>query len=285
MSDTVAGRTRHILIIDEDYAVGATLEPYFKGQGYQTSLVKTGADGVNEAMTHLPAIILLSTRLSDGPGVNIFRQLRARSRTAHIPIMFLADHQDSKQQKDLLSAGADDFILKPFDVDILGLRVRNAIKRQDREGLHHPRSGLPTGRLIEERERALPTESGWYKIDFGIGNFDAFREHYGFMTGEEVIAFTARLINEVVQTAGTPDDFIGHRDDTDFVVVTRQNNGAKLRDLLEKRFNEEVLAFYTFMERDQGSVEVPDGSGGTIKKPLMAAKIKVEESKQTQNKA
>jgi len=285
MSDTEAGHNRHILIIDEDYAVGATLEPYFKGQGYQTSLVKTGADGVNEAMTHLPAIILLSTRLSDGPGLNIFRQLRARSRTAHIPIMFLADHQDSKQQKDLLSAGADDFILKPFDVDILGLRVRNAIKRQDREGLHHPRSGLPTGRLLEERERALAGESGWYKIDFGIANFDAFREHYGFMTGEEVIAFTARLINEVVQAAGTPDDFSGHRNDTEFVVINRQENGAKLRDLLEKRFNEEVLAFYTFMERDQAGVEIPDGSGGMIKKPLMAANIRVEESGQTQDKA
>src|SRR5579871_2404962 len=161
MSETVADRTRHILIIDEDYAVGATLVPYFNGQGYQTSLAKTGADGVNEAVAHLPALILLSTRLSDAPGADIFRQLRARSRTAHIPIMFLADHQDSKQQKDLFSAGADDFILKPFDVDILGLRVRNAIKRQDREGLHHARSGLPTGRLIEERERTLPTESGW----------------------------------------------------------------------------------------------------------------------------
>src|SRR5262249_41682381 len=162
------------------------------------------------------------------PGVNIFRQLRSRSRTAHIPIMFLADYRDSKDQKDLLAEGADDFIVKPFDVDLLGLRVRNAISRTEREELTHPRTGLPTGRLIQERERALSEESGWYKIDFNMLNFDAFREHYGFVASQEVVAFTARLINEVVKAAGTPEDFVGHRDDTNFVIVTRQENGSKL---------------------------------------------------------
>src|SRR5262249_33814640 len=180
MSDKSTGHSRHILIIDDDYAVGVTLEPYFKSQGYETSVAKTGGDGLNEATLHQPTLILLSVRLSDGPGVNVFRQLRSRSRTAHIPIMFLADYRDSKDQKDLLAEGADDFIVKPFDVDLLGLRVRNAISRTEREELNHPRTGLPTGRLIQERERALSEESGWYKIDFTILNFDAFREHYGF---------------------------------------------------------------------------------------------------------
>src|SRR5262249_14328687 len=162
-------------------------------------------------------------------------------------------------------------------VDILGLRVRNAIQRREREGLTHPRSGLPTGRILQERVRTLADELGWYKIDFGINNFDGFREQYGFMTSEEVIGFTGALINEVVQSAGTPNDFVGHRDDTDFVIITTLAHGPQVRDLLEKRFNDEVLSFYSFIERDQGFIEVPDGEGGTTKKPLMAAKIKIQE--------
>src|SRR5262245_45165715 len=97
------------------------------------------------------------------------------------------------------------------------------------------------------------------------------------MTSEEVIAFAGGLLNEVVQSVGTPDDFVGQRDDTGFVIITTLQNGPQVRELLENRFNGEVLSFYSFVERDQGYIEVPDGNGATTQKPLMAAKIKVQE--------
>jgi CheY-like chemotaxis protein len=264
-------------VIDDDQAVTMTLEPYFKEQGYKLITAKSAQDGINEAMTRLPSLILLSTTLPDRSGPEVFHELRSRARTANIPVMFLATYTDAKRQNELLSAGADDFINKPFDVDILGLRIRNAIQRQEREGITNPRTGLPTGRILQERVRSLADEYGWYKIDLSIANFDGFREQYGFMTSEEVLAFAAGLLNEVVQSAGTSDDFVGQRDDTEFVIITTLKNGPQVRDLLEKRFNEEVLSFYSFMERDQGFVQVPDGNGGTTQKPLMAAKIKVQE--------
>jgi PleD family two-component response regulator len=201
---------------------------------------------------------------------------------AHIPVMFLAEYEEAGQQNTILSAGADDFIVKPYDIDILGLRVRNAIQRVEREGVNHPRSGLPTGRLIQERVRQLADEDGWYKIDFTIDNFEAFRELYGFMTGEEVIAFAAGLVNEIVQEAGTSEDFVGHRADHEFMIVTRLENGSRMRNLLEQRFNEGALSFYNFMQREQGYIEVDDGAGGHARKPLMAARIKVQEGEQAE---
>ncbi|MEP7285345.1 MAG: response regulator [Chloroflexota bacterium] len=274
MPEANQGRPRALLIIDNEPTTVVTLKSYLSAQDFKVTVAATGSDGVNEALAHPPALILLSTQLPDGPGLKAYTQLRARARTAHIPIMFLAELGDAKLQNDLLSAGADDFIPKPFDIDILILRIRNAIKRQDRDGLHHPRSGLPTGRLVQEQIRSLADEDGWYKIDFGINEFSTFRDQYGFMTGEEVISFTAGLLNEVVQSTGTPDDFIGHRDDTDFVIVTDLAHGPQLRTLLEQRFNVEVQSFYSFMEREQGFTESPDGA---TKKPLMTAKIKVQE--------
>jgi DNA-binding response OmpR family regulator len=268
---------RRILIVDPDATISMTLEPYFKEQGFQAMVVPSGTAALSEVLGHPPSLILLAARLPDSTGLDIFRQLRSRVRTAHIPVMFLAEHKDADQQKDLLAAGADDFITKPFDIDILGLRVRNAIKRAERDGVTHPHTGLPTGRLIQERIRALADELGWYKIDFSIENFNAFRDNYGFMTSEEVITFAAHLLNEVVQSDGAADDFMGHRDDTDFVVITKLANGPALKAALEKRFNDEALSFYSFMEREQGYIEVIDGNGGKVQKPLMSAKIKVQE--------
>ncbi len=277
MSDQASARPSHVLIIDDDATSAVTLQMYLVQQNFQASVAKTGQDGISEALVRLPSLIVLSSRLPDMSGRDVFQQLRSRARTASIPVMIVADRADAAQQNELLGAGADDFIQKPFDLDILTLRVRNTIKRQQREGLTNPRSGLATGRLILERVRALSEETDWYKIDFAIANFDSFKEKYGFMTSEEALAFTAKLIYEVVQATGTPEDFIGHRDDNEFVIITRLANGLQLRTRLEERFNEEVKSFYTFIERDQGYIEVDDGSGGLAQKPLMAAKIKVQQ--------
>jgi PleD family two-component response regulator len=276
---------RRLLIIDSDSITTGALKQYFGQQGFDVSVVPTGAEGTKEAVTRLPSLILLAATLSDGPGLEVFKQLRGRARTAHIPVMFLANHSESAYQNELLGAGADDFILKPFDIDILGLRIRNAIKRSERDGVNHPRSGLPTGRLVQERVRALADEYGWYKIDFGIANFEAFRDLYGFMSGEEVLSFAARLVGEVMQTAGTPDDFVGQRSDTEFVIVARLDNGPIIRGLLERRFNEEVAAFYSFVEREQGYIEVEDGAGGRVHKPLISARIKVQEGEPDDDEA
>lgn len=280
MTDGKTGHVRNILLIDSDSGVNATLEGYFAQQGYKLTSCSTSAEGVNQAISRPPSLILLSTALTDGSGMDAYKQLRSRSRTSHIPVMFLAEASDMRFQKEFLEAGADDFIPKPVDVDILALRIKNAISRSEREGLNHPRSGLPTGRMIQERVRSLADEDNWYKIDFGIDNFNAFRDQYGFMTSEEVITFTAALISDAVRDAGSPEDFIGHRDDNEFTIITTPDKGSALRDLLEKRFNEEVSSFYNFMEREQGFMEVPDGAGGMEHKPLMKARIKVQQSEE-----
>ena len=70
--------------------------------------------------------------------------------------MVLAGHSEMTLQNKVLEEGAYDFIEKPLDIDILTLRVRNALRRAEREGLTEPRTGLPTGRLIQERLRVLP---------------------------------------------------------------------------------------------------------------------------------
>src|SRR5258708_39417462 len=101
MSDQ--GQNRHILIIDDDYAVSATLEPYFKQQGFQIKIAKTGSAGVQDALAHLPSVVLMSTMLLDGPGLDVFKHLRGRARTANIPGMFFAGHQEAGLQNDLLS--------------------------------------------------------------------------------------------------------------------------------------------------------------------------------------
>jgi len=265
-----------ILLIDGNPDNGHLIPIALAAQGHDVQLAVKGSDGLAAAQEKAPSLVLLAVSLPDQPGLDVFRALRSRARTSHVPVLFLAGRTESGQQNTILQAGADDFIVEPFDMDIVGLRIRNAIKRAERDGLHHPHTGLPTGEAIHERVRALSEELGWYKIDFAIENFAAFRDVYGFMSGQEVVRFAADLIDEMVRAHGLPDDFVGHRADGEFTIITRATNGPTLREQLESRFNERILAFYTFTEREQGYVEVDDGSGGKAQKSLMRARIKVQ---------
>lgn len=266
-----------ILVIDEDQSTGVLLKNALSEQGYVVHIAATASEGLAASLEHTPSLILLSNTLPDQPGMDVFTILRSRARTIYIPVMFLASRGDAKQQNAILQAGADDFITKPFDIDILSLRIRNMIKHTERDGLQHPQTGLPTGRLLQERVRNLADEYGWYKIDFEIDGFANFREVYGFMTGQEVLNYAAGLLSSMVQAHGTADDFIGHRADAEFMVITRLEKGDALRDALQKEFDEGVLSFYNYMEREQGYIDIADSSGGHTHAPLMHAKIKTQQ--------
>lgn len=268
-----------LLIIEEDAQLIEALRQHFESEGYQVHTANTGQDGLSLALMSRPALILLSAGMRDMSGLDVFRSLRDTPRTAHIPVMMLAGRMEALLQNKVLEEGAYDFIEKPLDLDILTLRVRNALRRAEREGLTEPRTNLPTGRLIQERLLDLPKQRGWYKIDLRIDGFNVFRDLYGFVTANEALRFAGNLIAQLVHEHGSPNDFVGHPTGTEeFVIITTQSHGPKLANTLIPRVSLELESFYNFIERDQGYVLVDDGMGGTVQKPLMSAQIKVTQS-------
>lgn len=265
-----------LLIIDADADLNTLLCHHFEGEGYATASAATGEDGLALAVSARPNLILLSAQMPDMEGMAIFRALRDKPRTAHIPVMMLAGKHEAMLQNKILEEGVYDVIEKPVDVDILALRVRNTLRRAEREGLTESRTGLPSGRLLLERLRALENEEGWYKITLRIDHFNVFRDLYGFVTANEALRFAANLITQIVGESGNPDDFVGHvTNSEEFIIITTPARGPAVRDALRQRITPELESFYNFMERDQGYVLVEDGAGGTTQKPLMTAQISV----------
>src|SRR5579859_1659067 len=229
-----------ILVGEVDFDISNMLRIYFSGQGYDVQVAPRGGDALDLTRKQLPQLIVLDIMLPDIDGYSVCRELRQTTRTSHIPIIFLTQKDERSDKIAGLELGADDYITKPFDIEELKLRVTNAISRQERESQTDPRTGLPSGRLIEDHLRRIIRTQGWALLDCRLMHFERFKDVYGFITGDEVLRFTSLLLGEVVDEAGTANDFIGHPGGDNFVVITTAAAGPRIRDRLKARFNGEV---------------------------------------------
>jgi PleD family two-component response regulator len=261
-----------ILVVEDDADISNMLKIYFTGRGYDIQTARKGKDALDMTQQQLPQLIVLDINLPDMDGYTILKTLRTNTRTKHIPAIFLTDKDDRSDRIAGLELGADDYITKPFDIEELELRIGNAIRASERMGLTDPRSGLPSGRLIEDELRELIRKKDWSYFDMRINNFDAFRDKYGFVAGDEVLRFTAMLISEIVDDKGHTDDFIGCAGNDNFIVVSKKEHAEALKTEIGRRFNEEVKSHYSFIDREQGGITIETG-GESKKIPLMTIAI------------
>jgi len=239
-----------------------------------------GGEAFSLARQQLPHLIILDIMLPDMDGYAVCRQLRQTIRTSHIPIIFLTQKDERSDRIAGLELGADDYITKPFDIEELKLRVQNAIARALRDNLSDPKSGLPSGRLIEDELRKLMRSSGWAFLDCKIEHFAPFKEVYGFVASDEVLRFTGLLIREVVDELGTPNDFIGHPGSENFVVITTEASAAAVKTRIKTRFAEEIKTHYSFIDRERSYVLSRGPDNVDAQTPLMIMLVGIVSSSQ-----
>ncbi|HEU0293704.1 MAG TPA: response regulator [Anaerolineales bacterium] len=242
-----------ILIVEDDLDVAEMLNAYFRVQGYEVFTVNWGEDGVRAGQTIFPDLIILDIRLPDIDGFEVARRLRADRHTREIPIIFLTEKRERVDRLQGFEVGADDYITKPFDVQELRLRVRNALKRVSQGSLTNPVSGLPEGALVEERLSDVIHKSGWALLHISISHLDAFREAYGFVASDDVLRAISLMIHNTMKEAGSPDDFLGHLSPTDFVIVLAPTDLPPFQDRIRSRLEQSLDYFYPIKDREQAS--------------------------------
>jgi PleD family two-component response regulator len=262
------------LIVEDDYDISNMLRIYFTAQGYDVDTALRGQDALEKTRQVMPHLIVLDIMLPDIDGFEVCRTLRLSTRTSHIPVIFLTQRDERSDRLKGLEQGADNYITKPFDIEELKLYVQNAIARSERESLTDPHTGLPAGRLIEDELRKMIRQrKGWAFMDIRLNNFDPFKDVYGFIAANDVLRFAAMLIGEVVDAAGTPNDFVGHAGGDNFIVITSEESASSIRASLKARFKEEVQSHYNFMDRQQGFILAPDETGKIQQTALMTMAV------------
>jgi len=248
-----------VAIVEADIQVVNILKDPFEKAGFQVETAATGADGLALCRSVLPQVVLVDAELPDDDGFAVCKELRSASRTSHIHIIVLSRSIDRQTRIQALQTGADDFIIIPFDPDEVTLRVRNALRRANADNLTDPVTGLPSGRLVQNRLRDLLGTEGWALLGLTIRNLEPFKEAYGFLAAQEVLRAMAQLMTGSVDTWGGKDDFIAHSGAGRFLIITSAENADPLAEGLVNRFAEVSLTHYSFRERERGYLVIREG--------------------------
>lgn len=247
-----------LLLVEDDVDVADMLEAYFRGQGYGVILADTGEAGVSASRSKHPDLVILDIRLPDIDGYEVARRLRTNRRTEDIPIIFLTEKRERTDRLRGLGIGGDDYVTKPFDIQELRLRVRNALRRTSQGPLTNPVTGLAEGSLVDERLAECLSGNGWAMLLVSLKNLDEFRETYGFVASDDVQRAVSLLIHNSVRGVGGPNDFVGQISATDFLLVTVPASLAALEERISARLEQALEFFYPLTDRGPDRPRAPE---------------------------
>jgi two-component system response regulator MprA len=120
-----------VLVIDDDRAVRDALRRAFTLDGYEVHAADGGLEGLQRLDETRPDVIVLDVMMPDVDGLEVCRRLRAQG--DRTPILMLTARDAVSDRIDGLDAGADDYLVKPFDVGELTARVRALLRRTNAE--------------------------------------------------------------------------------------------------------------------------------------------------------
>jgi len=123
---------KKLLIVEDDRSLTGVLEYNFTNSGYEVFIAHDGQDGINQARSKQPDLILLDLMIPVVDGLEVCRRLRAESGTRETPVVMLTAKSEETDQLIGFSVGADDYIVKPFSVRVLLEKVKSLLRRQSR---------------------------------------------------------------------------------------------------------------------------------------------------------
>jgi DNA-binding response OmpR family regulator len=128
-TSNAASRVTNILVIEDDEIVARTIERSLRGEQYRITVANSGVEGIKTARRISPDLVILDVIMPGMDGYTVCREMRADPITAYVPILFLTAKVKDEDRITGFTAGADDYLCKPFNIDELILRVRAILRR------------------------------------------------------------------------------------------------------------------------------------------------------------
>jgi diguanylate cyclase (GGDEF)-like protein len=263
-----------ILVVDDDADIARFVEVNLRSAGYEVSVATDGEEALERAAALRPDLVLLDVMMPRIDGFEVAQRLRRNPQTANASIIMLTAKALSTDKVLGLTAGADDYIIKPFDPIELLARVKGTLRRAKEMRNLSPLTGLPGNiRIQEEIERGVRDKRPFAVLYSDLDNFKAYNDQKGFVRGDRLIQATARIIQDAVVEFAGSEGFVGHVGGDDFVAVVPPEVAEDVAKRIVERFDGDIHEFYEKEDLERGYVEVEDRKGVMQKLPLAGVSV------------
>ena len=262
-----------ILTIDDDPDILDVLKLTL-GELYDVIQALNGKDGLQLVHVKKPDLIICDYMMPVMNGREFCKTLKKDILLRHIPVIMLTGKGEAKDVVSGIEAGADDYLVKPFDPDTLLARIKMILRRTVRSLDANPLTYLPGNTSIMEELHDRIASGKIFAVGYAdLDKFKIYNDKYGFEKGDEVIRQTARILVSVVREQGGADTFVGHIGGDDFVFITEDDLIDNVCQEIIKEFDALAPSFYNDEDRKAGYVVGKDRQGNEMKTSLLSVSI------------
>ena len=151
---------KRVLIIEDEKDLAELLAFNLEKEGFIASCIYDGKLGLERAIIDLPDLIILDLMLPGLLGTEVCKALRKEKQTAQIPIIMITAKGDEIDRVVGFEVGADDYIVKPFSMREVSLRVKAVMRRFENEAAIAPPALLSIGNIVIDKERHIVLSAG-----------------------------------------------------------------------------------------------------------------------------
>ncbi|MBL8163915.1 MAG: response regulator [Anaerolineae bacterium] len=148
LNETQIARRPHILIVDDDADVLGLLKLMVQAQN-DVTCVRSGAEALEQIAAHSFDLVLLDIMMPEVSGMDVLKSIRTNIQTADLPVILVTALAKSDEIVAGLQAGANDYITKPFDLDVARARIASQIALK---------------RRLDERQQAISRLTSGYEM-------------------------------------------------------------------------------------------------------------------------
>lgn len=268
---------QEIYVIDEQNDLTEQLSNIFRNE-YNYRFKRLGLENLEIALKNIPSLIIINEDFIQGDIMDVCKTIRENDDNRITPIIVISSNYNHEHRVEILKTSVMYFIKNPIDEEYLYYTIINVIRLLDMNRTVSPLTGLPGNVQIHaEMKKRLFNKEKFVMLYIDLDNFKAYNDVYGFIKGDEVIKFTARVIQKNVHEIDEKNGFIGHIGGDDFIAIISNDRYEELCQNIIVDFDYNVLDFFTQEDIEKGYVEVENRKGILEQFPLTSISIGVVE--------
>jgi len=263
-----------ILIADDDPDIRDVLKLTLSEENYEIIEASDGEEALKIIQSKPVSLALLDYKMPRIDGRQLCGLIKKDLLLRHLPIIMVTGKGEVSDKVGGIEAGADDYIVKPFEPKELLARIKMILRRTTSDLEANPLTRLPGNiSILNELNLRIESKKPFAVCYVDLDKFKAYNDKYGFEHGDEVIRETARVLLRAIQDSDKNSNFIGHIGGDDFVVITTPQEAEKICKNIIREFDSKVPSFYNAEDAKNGYISGYNRQGEIQKIGLLSVSI------------